>query len=305
MRKKLKNGGVAEDLLRQTYNTFMNPSLQGASAPNNLPPQENEDPYGDIVGATMLAQPLMGTTALQNYGKGYLAAEEARRNQANQDESFRLHEEELKQKMINTLMTVNQYKAQNELQREQMAADNAYREQMLGDKRRENELDFAHKDKSLNEASRHHRAEEEIASGKLSSALSSEKNKELDKIISRGGEASHALSTYKQMASNPGDIDQLNHGLKPEMKVDNRSGGIFGLFGKTGSGNIDTAKKMHYPDYLSGKIAAKLKTNGESPDDILHKISAFKKLVSSQNIKNIKDVDNIALKLFPEIGENE
>lgn len=282
MRLKLKNGGIAESLLNITRNNFMSPPVQNAQTQAPEDDEELNNNFDRTLGATMLAQPLSGTTALQNYGQGYLAADQQRNEQLKQKEAYRMHGEELKQKMVNTLIAVDEYK------------------QNLEFKNRELDVSASHKNRQLDEMERHNLASEEITNNKAMQKQMSDQMSPIDKIISEGEEAKNALQTYERMKKNPDIVPQLNHTLSGTYKITQGTNStIKKLFGSpTSEDFIKEAELSHYPTRLSGSIANALKNKNVDPKTIDLKVKQFRKAVAEKMPKNIKDIDAIAKKIL-------
>lgn len=279
MRLKLKNGGIAESLLNITRNNFMSPPVQTSQtqAPND--DEELNNNFDRTLGATMLAQPLSGTTALQNYGQGYLAADQQRNEQMKQKEAYKMHGEELKQKMVNTLIAVEQYKMNHEF------------------KNRELDISASQKNRQLDEMERHNLASEEIANTKALQKKMSEQMSPIDKIISEGEEAKNALQTYERMKKNPDIVPQLNNTLSGNYKIAKADNSFWGM-GPSSENFIKEAELSHYPTRLAGSIANALKNKNVDPKTIDLKVQQFRKAVAEKMPKNIKEIDAIAKKIL-------
>lgn len=282
MRLKLKNGGIAESLLNITRNNFMTPPGQRQPALSPEDEDELNNNFDRTLGATMLAQPLSGTTALQNYGQGYLAADQQRNEQLKQKEAYRMHGEELKQKMVNTLIAVEQYKMNHEF------------------KNRELEISASQKNRQLDEMERHNLASEEISNNKALQKHISDQISPIDKIISEGEEAKNALQTYERMKKNPDIVPQLNNTLSGNYKIAKGSTSkIMSLLGSpTSEDFIKEAELSHYPTRLAGSIANALKNKNVDPKTIDLKVQQFRKAVAEKMPKNIKEIDAIAKKIL-------
>jgi len=282
MRLKLKNGGIAESLLNITRNNFMSPPVHNAQTQAPEDDEELNNNFDRTLGATMLAQPLSGTTALQNYGQGYLAADQQRNEQLKQKQAYTMHGEELKQKMVNTLIAVDEYK------------------QNLEFKNRELDVSASQKNRQLDEMERHNLASEEITNNKAMQKNMSDQMSPIDKIISEGEEAKNALQTYARMKQNPDVVPQLNHTLSGNYKITQGTNStIKKLLGSpTSEDFIKEAELSHYPTRLSGSIANALKNKNVDPKTIDLKVKEFRKAVAEKMPKNIKDIDAIAKKIL-------
>lgn len=279
MRLKLKNGGIAESLLNITRNNFMSPPVQNAQTQAPEDDEELNNNFDRTLGATMLAQPLSGTTALQNYGQGYLAADQQRNEQLKQKEAYRMHGEELKQKMVNTLIAVDEYK------------------QNLEFKNRELDVSASQKNRQLDEMERHNLASEEITNNKAMQKQMSDQMSPIDKIISEGEEAKNALQTYERMKKNPDIVPQLNNTLSGNYKIA-KGDNSFWSTAPSSKDFIKEAELSHYPTRLSGSLANALKNKNVDPKTIDLKVQQFKKAVAEKMPKNIKDIDAIAKKIL-------
>lgn len=248
---------ITSMLMDETRKKFLQPQNPQVTDPNRA--------FQNAYGAQLMqSSPYLtdGTTA-QNQGKALEAGYKAHSESLGKNVESAQSQEMLKNKMIQTLLAVEEFKGNQNLKEKELGLKE--RSHSLNEKR------YGLEERGLGEKIRSNLASEDISRAKFAEESRDKSvDKVLSNILSRGQTAGDALKVLKQM--DEGNYSQLNNSLPDNYKVKGEKTWLGSSYSPK---NLEISKQMAIISETKATLARAMKEKGLPDQTILEKLNSY------------------------------